>query len=52
MVTNDMVRDMMAHIARIKGVNSIAQSYIDLIEGMKHEQHEQEQSDQADGHVL
>lgn len=34
---NDMVRDMMAHIARIKGVNSIAQSYIDLIKEFKNE---------------
>lgn len=46
---NDMVRDMMAYKAKVEGYNSIAQSYIDLIEGMGNEQHKQEQSDQADG---
>lgn len=48
-MTNNMVREMMAYIAKIKGSNSIAQCYIDLIEGITNEQHEQEQSDQADG---
>lgn len=32
-----------------EGANSIAQSYIDLIEGMANEQNKQKQSDQDDG---